>query len=144
MILLVAFSGGDAPVAADESIDAAVARSVARPVLDAATAPADAGAPDAGVAELAPPEKPAPSKRARTAKPPPAATGAPGKLRISVAPWAHVKIGGMERGEAPSTYTLLPGTYRIELSNDALGKRETITVEIEPGKTTRVDRRWQE
>lgn len=105
-------------------------------------------APPVDAPVVADPEPRSASKRrsssSRSSKKPAAATGPPGKLRISVAPWAHVKIGGIARGEAPATYTLLPGTYEIELTNDALGKHETVTIEIESGKTTRLERRWHD
>lgn len=148
VILLVAMSGSDsktAPeVAAATTIDAGV-QTVTAPI-DAAPAASDAALAPIDAAPVV--REPRATSRSRpkasTSSKKPAATGPPGKLRISVAPWADVKIGGIARGEAPATYTLLPGSYEIELTNDALGKHERLTVDVEPGKTTRLERRWSD
>ncbi|HUH05481.1 MAG TPA: serine/threonine-protein kinase [Kofleriaceae bacterium] len=150
VILLVALSGGEstpepALAAADSAapIDAGAHRVI--PPDAPASSPADA-APVPVVVEPKPEPRVTSKRRSSSSSPkkPVVATGPPGKLRISIAPWAHVKIGGIARGEAPATYTLLPGRYQIELTNDALGKRETVTIEVESGKTTRIERRWQD
>jgi hypothetical protein len=59
-----------------------------------------------------------------------------------VSPWAEIYVEGKRRGSAPSTLSLPAGEHEIRLRNAELGKDETITVEIRPGKTETLRRSW--
>jgi serine/threonine protein kinase len=148
VILLVALSGAREAPTDPVAVAATASAAADAGAIDAADVPHISAPPDAAVLEPdAAPTAPKTSRRSPSTKKKqkePVATGAPGKLRISVVPWARVKIGGMDRGEAPTTLTLMPGTYEVELTNDALGKRETLTIEVESDRTARIVRTWQQ
>jgi serine/threonine-protein kinase len=62
-----------------------------------------------------------------------------GTLRLHSEPWAYVTIDGRKTGDStPSTHRLRAGTHRVRLHSPGTGRSRTLTVRIEPGKTTTV------
>lgn len=67
----------------------------------------------------------------------PTASG-PGQLTFDARPWCNVAIDGRPVGQTPIVNRSLPsGRHRITCTNPDLGKTENVTVEIQPGETTR-------
>jgi serine/threonine-protein kinase len=82
-----------------------------------------------------PPDAPAPSDNARTV--------AGGTLSVAVLPFAKVIVDGKPVGSTPiRALSLRPGTHRVELINDALGKHETMTKRIESGRKQSIKLEW--
>ena len=118
--------------------------------------PAVAVTPAPTIPEVAPapeptiPETTAPVAEEPVAKPPvqaqrakivaPAKKKAPGFLRINAYGWANVKIDGVRRGEANTTYTLAPGKHVIKMWNDSEAEQiKTVTIESNKTKIIRVN-----
>jgi hypothetical protein len=69
---------------------------------------------------------------------PPAPTVETALLDLNVVPWAHVRIDGRDVGDTPLLGVVLPaGSHHIELSNEPLGVRRELTVELHPGEHAR-------
>ena len=97
-----------------------------------AALPRDA-APDPP-APLAPSEPPPPSNDA--ARPPP---DRPGRLALTVEPWARVRTGGRDLGVTPFEPVALPaGEHVLTLSNPDF-PTHTVRVRVDPGGTTQTD-----
>jgi serine/threonine-protein kinase len=110
---------------------------VPEPVM--ATVP-DAAAPPATAADAAPADRNPPRRRDAAAAEP----RAPGHLSIRVVPWATILVDGVDAGETPKTLTLPAGRHEIRLQNLELGRTETRSVTIEPGKTADIRLRWSD
>jgi serine/threonine-protein kinase len=68
---------------------------------------------------------------------PPAPSG-PGFLTFAATPWCNVTIDGQPAGQTPIVNKQLPaGRHRVVCTNPEIGRTETVTVEIQPGETTR-------
>ncbi|MBU1238917.1 protein kinase, partial [Myxococcota bacterium] len=67
--------------------------------------------------------------------PPAMPSGGTGTLRIGSKPRALVYVDGAKKGWTPRRITLSSGRHRITLINNELGKRNSFTVNIGPGKT---------
>jgi hypothetical protein len=64
--------------------------------------------------------------------------GGNGTLQINSTPWSQVIVDGRVIGNTPQMSIQLPaGSHRVELVNDQFNVRETLTVQITPGETTR-------
>ena len=148
VILFAALSGGGSspraapPLVAGDpppaiSIDAAPA--AAPPVR---TAPVDVSPASPDAAPPARRSSPPATHHQRVTRPP-ADRSEPGRLRITVDPWAMVVIDGKPRGITPFKGKLPPGDHRIELRNDELSRAETIHLVIESGLPKRLDRHWK-
>ncbi len=153
VILFAALSGGDHSAAQPPAIIAsqtppAIAVDAAPAAAPPVVAPPDPDPPpaassaDAAPAPAPPERQPRPATHHRHHEHPPAVAADPGRLQISVNPWAMVVIDGQSRGSTPFRGKLPPGEHRVELRNDELGKRETVKVTIKSGLRTRVDRHW--
>jgi serine/threonine protein kinase len=65
----------------------------------------------------------------------PAASGAPGTLRINSRPWAQVFVDGRNIGNTPQMNVSLPaGAHRVMLVNPEFNLRKTLSVNIRPGQ----------
>ena len=61
-----------------------------------------------------------------------------GTLLINSTPWSQVIVDGRVIGNTPQMNISLPsGSHRVELVNEQFNVRETLTVQITPGETTR-------
>jgi len=68
---------------------------------------------------------------------PPHATG-PGRLTFDARPWCNVSIDGHSVGQTPVVNHELPsGSHRVTCTNPDLNVSRTVTVQINPGETTR-------
>jgi serine/threonine-protein kinase len=68
----------------------------------------------------------------------PAPAGGPGKLTFDARPWCNVSVDGRRLGQTPIVnHTLPSGSHRITCANPELGVSRNLTVDIEPGETTR-------
>jgi serine/threonine protein kinase len=67
----------------------------------------------------------------------------PGILDVAVSPWAHVTVDGVEYGQTPKKIPLSPGSHRVVLRNDELGKSKTVKVKIRSRETTPLVVDWQ-
>jgi len=71
-------------------------------------------------------------------------TFAPGSLRIVVLPWADVWMDGKKKGQTPlPAMDILEGSHQVRLVNDQLGKDVTKTVQIRPGKESKIKLDWR-
>jgi len=59
-----------------------------------------------------------------------------------VTPWAHVAIDGSEALTTPISKELTAGKHRLRLTNEDLGKTETIVVNVPSGREIVVERNW--
>jgi len=104
----------------------------------------EAAAKEAAAKEAAAKEAAAKEAAAERRKREREANKEPGKLRITVRPWALVSIdGGAERQTPIPTVSLAPGRHRVRLRNDELDKTETRTVTIRSGKTQVINLDWR-
>ena len=63
---------------------------------------------------------------------------APAHLDVNAIPWAHVRIDGVARGETPLLGLTLPaGSHQLELTNEPLGARRDVRIELRPGEHAR-------
>jgi serine/threonine-protein kinase len=70
--------------------------------------------------------------------PPPPPPAGPGFLTFAATPWCNVTIDGQPVGQTPIVNKeLTAGRHRVVCSNPEVGRTETITVDIQPGQTTR-------
>jgi hypothetical protein len=76
--------------------------------------------------------------------PPDAAPARPGTISIKVNPWAHVYIDGVLVGDTPLVRSYPPGSHKIRLVNEDVGKDESTTVTVETGVVAEVRRSWNE
>lgn len=66
-----------------------------------------------------------------------------GTLAVSVLPWANVVVDGKPVGSTPiRALTLKPGVHTVELIHEGLGKHETLTKRIEPGRRQTIKLDW--
>jgi serine/threonine-protein kinase len=103
---------------------------------DRAAAGADTGSgrgtAAGSAAETAPATGAATAAPAETA---PASAGPPGRLTLSVKPWADVYEGKKHLGTTPiESASLRAGKHVLTLVNEKLGVRRTITVTLRPGE----------
>jgi serine/threonine-protein kinase len=71
-------------------------------------------------------------------KPPPAAVGGTGTLRIASEPSCEVIVDGKAKGSTPiARIELAAGKHRVQLINSRYGIDRTYSVEIEAGKVTK-------
>lgn len=97
----------------------------------------------AEVARSASPEAPRPSAPATQPPTVPATARGNGELAIIVRPWAAIWLNGKPLADGTPYRAQVPaGRYRIRIANDDLNKAESLTVTVEPHKTTIVERRW--
>jgi serine/threonine-protein kinase len=79
------------------------------------------------------------------AAPTPAAVpaGTPGTLVVNSVPWAYVWVDGRDTGRTTPLmgYTLNPGPHEVQLRT-AMGQVHTQRVQIAPGQTARITRRF--
>ncbi|MHB1844526.1 MAG: protein kinase domain-containing protein [Deltaproteobacteria bacterium] len=70
---------------------------------------------------------------------PPVPVAPPGKLDIHVLPWASVFIDGQLVGTTPLAPIELPaGKHRVDLVNDGLGAKRTLSVLVQSGETAQI------
>ncbi|MAQ14481.1 MAG: hypothetical protein CMN30_06755 [Sandaracinus sp.] len=70
--------------------------------------------------------------------PTPAPSGGPGQLTFDARPWCNVSVDGQRLGQTPIVNRSLPsGRHRITCTNPELGVTRNVTVDIQPGQTTR-------
>jgi hypothetical protein len=112
-----AHANGAAPERVDVSTSAA---------SNSAAAPAPSAAPEAGS------RSPAPAASPKEL----------GELAIIVRPWASITLNGKDGGVTPFRENVPAGRYRIRIYNDDIGRSDTVTVTVEPNKTTTVERKW--
>jgi len=67
----------------------------------------------------------------------------PGELAIKVKPWAKIWLNGKFIHETPFREPLPSGRYRLRLVNEVASKDESLTITIEPDKTTTIERDWK-
>jgi hypothetical protein len=115
-----------------------------------ATTSTDAPPPDAMPVEVAPlvdagaqTFPPAPVPPVPPPHRPPPVAHAFGDLEILVEPWAAVVIDGRSLGQTPVREKLPVGKHRVRITNDVSGKDETVTVVVDPGRTTTIQRKWR-
>ncbi len=66
------------------------------------------------------------------------APAGPGRLTFDARPWCNVTVAGRRLGQTPIVNASLPaGRHRLLCVNPELGVRKTLTIQIQPGKTTR-------
>ncbi len=141
------------PPAADAAVNRPDDRTVAGSVLDASpdgsttdaaalVAPPDAAtvvaSADAGVSEK-PPIRPSIRKPPVSENTVPKGTG---EVSIFVNPWAVISLDGKELGQTPWTGKLAAGKHRVRISNEDLGKDETLTITVSPDNKTTIQRTW--
>ena len=64
--------------------------------------------------------------------------GGEGTLQVNSRPWSQVWVDGRLIGNTPQMNISLPaGRYRVTLVNPDFNIRETVTVQITAGETTR-------
>lgn len=72
-----------------------------------------------------------------------AAKTKPARLRIVVKPWGEVFVDGKRQGITPlKPLRLPPGTYKIRLKNEELGKDVTKTVKLASGEDRLIKQQW--
>lgn len=73
----------------------------------------------------------------------PSIVKAEGELVISVRPWAAVWLNGRSIPDGTPYRAQLPvGRYRVRLANEDVGQSESLTIVVEPHKTTTIERKW--
>jgi tRNA A-37 threonylcarbamoyl transferase component Bud32 len=65
---------------------------------------------------------------------------ATGTITVKVSPWAMVTIDGVAWGQTPLTASVAAGRHRVRIANDATGKTETLTVDVDPAQAVRIER----
>ena len=65
-----------------------------------------------------------------------------GQLIISVTPWALISLNEKSVGQTPFNEKLPAGRYRVRITNDDLGKDETMMVVVSPGPAATIQRKW--
>ena len=65
-----------------------------------------------------------------------------GQLIISVTPWALISLNGAPAGQTPFNERLPAGRYRVRITNDDLGKDETMVVVVSPETPATIQRKW--
>lgn len=84
-----------------------------------------------------------PTVASRSPKPEARSAVGQGSVRVVVEPWANVTIDGKSAGMTPVYRAIAAGTHKILLHNQELGRRETLSVTIQPGRTRQVRRIWR-
>ena len=97
-----------------------------------------------------PPPLPPPTRRFAPEPPPPPPDPPPvvpkrrvvatGTIAVKVSPWAMVTIDGVAWGQTPLTASVAAGRHRVRIANDATGKTETLTVNVDPAQAVRIER----
>ena len=124
-------AGAQAP-AADLGVGTPTPAATPEPVEPAAGGPAAPPAPPA-------PQTPAPAPPVERTRP--AASAAPGTVRVVVLPWGDVWADGTRAGQAPQTLTLRPGRHTIAVGQGTQTERRTVTVRSGDTATVRFDLR---
>jgi serine/threonine protein kinase len=66
-----------------------------------------------------------------------------GNLHLLATPWALCWVDGEALDQTPCLFDGVPaGRYRVRLKNPDAGKDETMTVMVNPGETTTIEKEW--
>ncbi|MCS6800134.1 MAG: PEGA domain-containing protein [Myxococcota bacterium] len=83
-------------------------------------------------------DRPRPPESGQTGETPQPVPSGPGRLTFDARPWCNVSVDGRAVGQTPIVNLELPsGRHRITCANPELGVTRTLTVEVQPGQTTR-------